>query len=94
MADGTAVTSRRRPAERSEVSFLGRELRGAAVVATMAEIENLLREMLVLVAREVNASGTPVRDMSSRFGCLQPIRRLRASAGRRKWTSAGISDTR
>lgn len=55
-----------------EASFLGRELRGAAVVATMAEIENLLREMLVLVAREVNASGTPVRDL------VQPLRVLAA----------------
>lgn len=56
----------------SESSFLGRELRGAAVVATMAEVENLLREVLVLVAREVNASGTPVRDL------VEPLRVLAA----------------
>jgi len=47
----------------AEDSFLGRELRGAAVVATMAELEHLLRETLGLLADEVNASGTPVSEL-------------------------------
>lgn len=55
-----------------EDSFLGYELRGAAVVATMAEVENLLRQILVLVAREVNASRTPVKDL------VEPLRVLAA----------------
>lgn len=47
----------------TEDSFLGRELCGAAVVATMAEIERLLREYLVGLAEDVNASKTEVREV-------------------------------
>lgn len=57
-----------------ERSFLGRELRAAAVVATMAELEALLREMMVLIGQYVNASGALVRDLAP------PLRALTANS--------------
>lgn len=44
----------------AEKSFLGRELRGAATVAAMAELEALLREMLISIGTHVNAEGVPI----------------------------------
>lgn len=49
--------------EIEEVSFLGRELRAAATVAAMAELEALLREMLVSIGREVNVSQASIREL-------------------------------
>lgn len=47
----------------SELSFLGRELRAAATVAAMAELEALLREMLVSIGVEVNANCVQIKDL-------------------------------
>lgn len=50
-------------AELVEQSFLGRELRAAAAVATMAELEAMLRDMLIGVSDEINSSLTEVREL-------------------------------
>lgn len=47
--------------EFAERSFLGRELRASAAVATMAELEALLREMLVAVSEVVNFESIAVK---------------------------------
>lgn len=47
----------------SESSFLGHELRAAAIVASMAEVEHLVREFLVSLSAEINASGTLIRNL-------------------------------
>lgn len=44
----------------TEVDPLGQELRGAAVVAAMAEIERLLREALVELSLDINHAGVPI----------------------------------
>lgn len=49
--------------EIDEVSFLGRELRAAATIATMAELEGLLRDMLISVGAHVNKAGISYRDL-------------------------------
>lgn len=46
-----------------EQSFLGCELRGAAIVATMAEVERLLREFMIGLAADVNSSKTEIRRL-------------------------------
>src|SRR5699024_5895194 len=48
----------------SERRFLGREMRAAAVVATMAELEALLREMMVTVGAHINAANLPAKDLA------------------------------
>lgn len=50
--------------EIEEVSFLGREMRAAAVVATMAELEAILREMLVSIGAHVSSLGLKYRDLA------------------------------
>lgn len=47
----------------TETEFLGRELRGAAVVATLAEVERLTRESLVLLSQEIDQASVMVRDL-------------------------------
>lgn len=42
---------------------LGRELRGAAAVATLAELERLLRESLVELSHEIGRAGVQIRDL-------------------------------
>jgi hypothetical protein len=49
--------------EITEDDFLGKELRGAAVVATMGELERVLREILVALAQEVANAKVEVRDL-------------------------------
>ena len=49
--------------EIDEVSFLGRELRAAATIATMAEVEGLLRDMLISVGAHINTAGVTYRDL-------------------------------
>lgn len=46
-----------------ESTFLQIELRAAAIVATMAELEHVVRESLLQLFLEVNSSGTLVRDL-------------------------------
>lgn len=65
-----------------EISFLGRELRAAATVAAMAELEALLRDMLVAIATHVNHIGVTYRE-------LQPS--LRPLAANSTFTS--LADT-
>lgn len=65
-----------------ESSFLGIELRGAAVVATLAQVERLLREFLVGLAAEVEASRTEVRRL---------VPSLRALVGHSKFESLSSS---
>ncbi|MGV8883604.1 MAG: hypothetical protein ACOH19_15770 [Rhodoglobus sp.] len=43
---------------------LGEELRGAAVVASMAEIERLLREALVELSAEIDRAGVPLAALT------------------------------
>ncbi|WP_396653357.1 MAE_28990/MAE_18760 family HEPN-like nuclease [Microbacterium esteraromaticum] len=47
----------------SESDFLGCELRAAATVAALAELERMLRELLVATADEVNSASVKVRDL-------------------------------
>lgn len=47
----------------AEADFLGCELRAAATVATLAELERLLRELLIATAEEVNSASVRVRDL-------------------------------
>lgn len=54
----------------SKTDFLGIELRAAAVVATMAEVERLLREFLIGLGAEVNSSRTEIRHI------VAPLRAL------------------
>ena len=49
--------------EITEQSFLGRELRAAAVVAGMAELEAILRDMLIGVGESVNNATIEMRDL-------------------------------
>lgn len=49
--------------EIEETSFLGREMRAAATVATMAELEALLRDMLISVGAQVNSTSVQVCDL-------------------------------
>jgi len=49
--------------EIEETSFLGRELRGAATVATMAELEALLRDMLISIGAHVTSARVAYRDL-------------------------------
>lgn len=49
--------------EIEETSFLGRELRAAATIATMAELEALLRDMLISIGERVNTAGVTYRDL-------------------------------
>ena len=53
-----------------ETSFLGRELRAAAVVATMGEVESLLRDMLVAIGLHINSEGIRTSDL------IPPLRSL------------------
>lgn len=48
----------------SETSFLGRELRAAACIAAMAELEGLLREMLVSIGEHVSSAHVPVSQLT------------------------------
>lgn len=54
----------------SEDTYLGRELRAAAVVATMAEVERLLRELLISVAKDISRTPIPIKDLT---GSLRPL---------------------
>ncbi|WHP17859.1 hypothetical protein [Cellulomonas sp. ES6] len=47
-----------------ERSFLGREMRAAAVVATMAELEALLREMMIAIGAHVNSTSILTKDLT------------------------------
>lgn len=49
--------------EIDEISFLGRELRAAATVAAMAELEALLRDMLISIGAHVTSAGVTYRDL-------------------------------
>lgn len=46
-----------------ETDFLGRELRAASIIAAMAEMEALLREMLVDIGAHINNSGTTISEI-------------------------------
>lgn len=48
--------------ETTEVDFLGRELRTAAAVATLAEMERLHGALLMLAADEANAATVGIYD--------------------------------
>lgn len=48
----------------SETSHLGQEIRGAAAVATMAEVERLLRKSLIEISAELNQAGVPNNDLT------------------------------
>lgn len=47
----------------SETSFLGKELRSAAIIAAMAELEHFLRELLVNLCDEITAASLPVNQL-------------------------------
>ncbi len=49
--------------EITEQSFLGREMRAAATVAAMAELEALLRDMLISIGDEINRAALNMRDL-------------------------------
>lgn len=49
---------------------LGQELRGAAVVAAMAELERLLRELLIVTSQEINQASVAVRDLKPALRAL------------------------
>lgn len=53
-----------------EASFLGREMRAAATIAAMAELEALLRDMLVDIAERVNAAALEVRELAPQLRAL------------------------
>lgn len=74
-----------------ETDFLGRELRAAAVVAAMAELESLLRAMLIAIGAHINDSGTAI---SSLVPSLRPLaandsfeRLLSVSKKNKSWES-------
>lgn len=48
----------------SEGDTFGQELRGAAAVAALAEMERLLREALVELSIDINSASVPIRDLS------------------------------
>lgn len=54
----------------TETDALGRELRGAAAVAAMAELERLLRELLVATSDEINRASVMVSDLQPRLRAL------------------------
>lgn len=56
--------------EIAEVSFLGRELRAAATVAAMAELEAILRDMLVDIGLVISSRGIEVRRL---LPCLRSL---------------------
>jgi len=51
-------------------TFLNRELRGAAIVAAMAEVENLVRTSLLAVSTEINTSSTQLKDLKQALRAL------------------------
>lgn len=61
--------------EIQERTFLGRELRAAATVAAMAELEALLRDMLVSICSEINNAAVEVREL------VPSLRSLAANGG-------------
>ncbi|QIK62924.1 hypothetical protein G7068_06710 [Leucobacter viscericola] len=54
----------------SETSFLGRELKGASVIAGMAELEAILREMLISIGECINSSQVRLRDLKPSLRAL------------------------
>lgn len=46
-----------------EPSFLGRETRAAATIAAMAELEALLRDMLIDIGQRINVAALEVREL-------------------------------
>lgn len=44
-------------------NLLGQELRGAAAVAILAEVERLLREALIELSTDINAAGVPISGL-------------------------------
>ncbi|GAB2460597.1 hypothetical protein [Xylanimonas ulmi] len=67
----------------AEDDFLGKEMRAAAVVATMAELERLVREILVGLSYEINGARLEVRRL---------VPGVRVLAAHSKFQS--LSDTR
>lgn len=73
--------------ESGELSFLGIELRGASIVAAMAELEHMLAECLTTLVREVNSSSTQVSMLRT------PLRALAAHSLLESLAAAPGSDT-
>ncbi|WP_104112104.1 MAE_28990/MAE_18760 family HEPN-like nuclease [Arthrobacter sp. N199823] len=72
----------------------GKELRGAAAVATMAEIERLLREALVELSIDINHAGVPISDLSPGLRALASDAYFQAmsmsSKGDKHWDNRAI----
>lgn len=64
----------------AERSFIGYELRGAAIVAAMAELEHVLSECLAALSREMNASSTAVMSLKPSLRSLAMHSRLESLA--------------
>lgn len=81
----------------TEDSHLGRELRGAAVVAAMAEVERLLRELLIALSDEINRGSIPICELKQ---SLRPLAAnsffqsiINSPKGESHWTHRGAVTT-
>lgn len=78
----------------TEVDPLGQELRGAAAVATMAEIERLLREALVELSLDINRAGVPISALSPGLRALASDAQFQAMSmsprGEKHWDNRAV----